>query len=183
MSELQGPRIPGEERSGRRGALGWIIGGLLALLLLALLIPLSCQALRGGSDPQGQDSGAPGKAIAQETDDGRGGGDARDAAGAKNTGATGGTGAGENAQAEPAGDEGSQAGKDTAAAADGASGSGAEDGKKTPNGGGDAKTGGGALPETGGMSPTALLAVGTVLLLMGSNGLSAVVCRRSASRD
>jgi LPXTG-motif cell wall-anchored protein len=178
MSELQGPRIPGEERSGRRRPLGWIIGGLLALLLLALLIPFSCQALRGGSDSQGQGSGAQGKAIAQETDDGRGGGDARDADGAKNTDATG---AGENAQAEPAGDEGSQAGKDTAAVADGAAGNGAEDGGKTPNGGGDAKTGG-DLPETGGMSPTALLVVGTVLLLMGSTGLSAVVCRRSASR-
>ena len=91
------------------------------------------------------------------------------------------TGAGENAQAEQAGDEGSQASKDTAAVADGAAGSGAEDGGKTPNGGGDAKTGG-DLPETGGMSPTALLVVGTVLLLMGSTGLSAAVCRRSASR-
>ena len=160
--------------------MGWIIGGLLTLLLLALLIPSSCQALRGGSDSQGQDSGAQGKTIAQETDDGRGGGGARDADGAKNTGATG---AGENAQAEePAGDEGSQAGKDTAAVADGAAGNGAEDGGKTPNERGDAKTGG-DLPETGGMSPTALLAVGTVLLLMGSNGLSAVVCRRGASRD
>ena len=143
--------------------------------MLALLIPFSCQALRGGSDSQGQDSGAQGKAIAQETDDGRGVGGTRDAVDAKNTGA------GENAQAEPVGDEGSQAGKDTAAVADGAAGSGAEDGGKTPNGGGDAKTGG-DLPETGGMSPTALLAVGTVLLLMGSTGLSAAVRRRSASR-
>jgi LPXTG-motif cell wall-anchored protein len=178
MSELQGPRIPGEERSGRRRRLGWIIGGLLALLLPALLIPFACQALRGGSDSQGRGSGAQGKAIAQEAGDGRGGGGARDADGAKNTGATG---AGENAQAEPAGDEGSQAGKDTAAEADGAAGSGAEDGGKTPNERGDAKTGG-DLPETGGMSPTALLVFGTVLLLMGSTGFSAVVCRRSASR-
>jgi hypothetical protein len=29
MSELQGPRIPGEERSGRRRPLGWIIEGLI----------------------------------------------------------------------------------------------------------------------------------------------------------
>lgn len=56
MSELQGPRIPGEERSGRRRPLGWIIGGLIALLLLALLIPFACQALGGGS--QGEGSGA-----------------------------------------------------------------------------------------------------------------------------
>jgi LPXTG-motif cell wall-anchored protein len=175
MSELQGPRIPGEERSGRRRPLSWIIGGLLALLLLALLIPFACQAIGGGADSQGRGSGAQGKAIAQEADDGRGGGGARDTDGAKITGA------GENAQAEPAGGEGSQAGKDTAAEADGAAGSGAEDGAKTPDERGDARTGG-ELPETGGMSPTAVLVVGTVLLLMGSTGLSAVVCRRSASR-
>ncbi len=177
MSELQGPRIPGEERSGRRRPLGWIIGGLLALLLLALLIPFACQALGGGADSQGQGPGAQEKAVAQEADDGRGGGGARDADGTKNTGATG---AGENAQAEPAGGEGSQAGKDTAAEADGAAGSGAEDGEKTPNERGDARTGG-DLPETGGMSPMALLAVGTALLLTGSTGLSAVVRRRSTS--
>ena len=184
MSELQGPRIPGEERSGRRRPLGWIIGGLLALLLLALLIPFACQAIGGGSDSQGQGSGTQGKAgsgtrgkaIAQEADDGGGG--ARDADGATNTGNPD---AGENAQAEPAGGEGSQDGKDTAAEADGAAGSGAvEDGEKTPNERGDARTGG-ELPETGGLSPTAVLVVGMVLLLMGSTGLSAVVCRRSAS--
>jgi LPXTG-motif cell wall-anchored protein len=177
MSELQGPRIPGEERSGRRRPLGWIIGGLLALLLLALLIPFACQALGGGSDSQAGGAGAQEKAVAQEADDGRGGGGARDADGAKNTGATG---AGENAQAEPAGGEGSQAGKDTAAGADGAAGSGVEDGEKTPNERGDARTGG-DLPETGGMSPAALLVVGTALLLTGSTGLSAVVRRRSTS--
>jgi hypothetical protein len=178
MSELQGPRIPGEERSGRKRPLGWIIGGLLALLLLALLIPFACQALGGGADSQGRGSGAQGKAIAQEADDGRGGGGARDADGAKNTGATG---TGENAQAEPAGGNGSQAAKETAAEADGAAGSGAVDGEETPNERGDARTAG-ELPETGGMSPTALLVVGTVLLLMGSTGLSAAVCRGRASR-
>src|SRR5215210_5764079 len=172
MSELQGPRIPGEERSGRKRPLGWIIGGLLALLLLALLIPLACQAIGGGSDPQDQGSGTQGKAIAQESDDEEGGGGARDADGAKSTGAR------ENAQADPAGGEGSQAGKDTAAKADGAAGSGEQEGEKTPNERGDARTGG-DLPETGGMSPMAVLFVGTVLLLMGSTGLSAVVCRRS----
>ena len=179
MSELQGPRIPGEERSGRRRPLGWIIGGLLALLLLALLIPFACQAIGGGSDSQGQGSGTQGKAIAQEADDGGGGGGARDADGATNTGNPD---AGENAQAEPAGGGGSQDGKDTATEADGAAGSGAvEDGEKTPSErGGDARIGG-ELPETGGMSPTALLVVGTVLLLMGSTGLCAAVCRRSAS--
>jgi LPXTG-motif cell wall-anchored protein len=178
MSELQGPRIPGEERSGRRRPLGWIIGGLLTLLLLALLIPFACQALRGGADTQGQGPGGQQKAVAQEADDGRGGGGARDADGAENMGAAG---TGENAQAEPIGGDGSQDSKETAAAADGAAGSGVEDGGKTPDERADAKTGG-ELPETGGMSPAALLVVGTTLLLMGSTGLSAVVRRRSTNR-
>jgi len=178
MSELQGPRILGEERSGRRRPLGWIIGGLAALLLLALLIPFACQALGGGADSQGQGPGSQGKAVAQEADDGQGGGGARDADGAKNTGA----GAAENAQAEPAGSDGSQDGKESAAEAHGAAGSGAEeDGGKTPDERGDAKTGG-DLPETGGMSPVALLIVGAALLLTGSIGLSAVGRRRNASR-
>jgi LPXTG-motif cell wall-anchored protein len=164
MSELQGPRIPGEERSGRRRPLGWIIGGLLALLLLALLIPFACQALGGGADSQGRGSGAQGEANAQEVDDKRGN-----------------TGAGENAQAEPSGSDDSQAGKETAAEANGTGRSGAEDGKKTPNEQGDS-TIGGNLPETGGMSPAALLVVGTALLLMGPTGLSVVVRRSSVSR-
>src|ERR671917_387283 len=110
MSELQGPRIPGEERSGRRRALGWIIGGL-ALLLLALLIPFSCQALRGGSDSQGQDSGAQGKAIAQDGEEGGGGGTKKEAEGEKNAAPPGG---GENAQGAPGGEGVPKAGKDTA---------------------------------------------------------------------
>src|SRR3712207_9375010 len=47
MSALQGPRTPGEEGSGRGRRLAWIIAGLIALLLLALLIPFACQALTG----------------------------------------------------------------------------------------------------------------------------------------
>ncbi len=176
MSELQGPRIPGEERSGRKRPLGWIIGGLLALLLLALLIPFACQAMGGGSDSRGQGSGTQGKAIAQEADDGGGG--TRDADGATNTGNPG---AVENAQAEPAGSDGSEDGKDFATEADRAAGSSAEDGEKISNERGNTRTGG-ELPETGGMSPTGLLVIGAVLLLMGSTGLSAVVCRRSATR-
>jgi LPXTG-motif cell wall-anchored protein len=175
MSELQGPRIPGEERSGRRRPLGWIIGGLIGLLLLALLIPFACQALGGGgADSQSQGPGEQKKAIAQEADDGRGGGDPRDAAdGAENMGA-GGTG--ENAQAEPAaGGDGSQDGKETASGANGT----AADGGKTPDERGDARIGG-DLPETGGMSPAVLLVVGMVLLLMGTTGLSALARRHSA---
>lgn len=70
MSELQGPRIPGEERSGRRRPLGWIIGGLITLLLLALLIPFACQALGGDSDPQGGQSG--GSGVQEQTSGARG---------------------------------------------------------------------------------------------------------------
>ena len=62
MSELQGPRIPGEEGSRRRRPLGWIIGGLIALL-----IPFACQALGGGSDPQSGGSGAQERTDAQDT--------------------------------------------------------------------------------------------------------------------
>src|SRR3712207_1608936 len=178
MSELQGPRIPGEERSGRRRPLGWIIGGLLALLLLALLVPFACQALvGGGADTQGQGPGGQQKAVAQEADDGQqGGGGARDAEGTKNTGATG---AGEDAQTGPAGGNGAQASKNTTAEADGATGSGAkQDSGKAPIERGGAKTGG-DLPETGGMPPASLLVVGTTLLLTGSTALSAVVRRRS----
>jgi len=178
MSELQGPRIPGEERSGRRRPLGWIVGGLAALLLLALLIPFACQALGGGADSQGRSSSTQGEANAQEADDKRGAGGTGDADDAKNMGNTG---AGENAQAKPAGSEDPQAGKETAAEANGTGGSGAEDGEKTPNERGDARSGGN-LPETGGISPAALLVVGTALLLMGTTGLSAVVRRSSASR-
>jgi LPXTG-motif cell wall-anchored protein len=181
MSELQGPRIPGEERSGRRRPLGWIIGGLLALLLLALLIPFACQALGGGgADTQGRGSGGQEKAVAQEADDGRGNGGAGDTEGAENMGA-GGTG--EDAQAEPAGSDGSQDGKEMGAAAeaDGAAGSGAEKGGMAPDERGGAKTGG-DLPETGGMSPAALLVVGMVLMLMGSTALSVVVRRSSTNR-
>ena len=52
MSELQGPRILGEERSGRRRSLWWIIAGVVALLPLALLMPFACQTLRRGPDSQ-----------------------------------------------------------------------------------------------------------------------------------
>ncbi len=186
MSELQGPRIPGEERSGRRRRpLGWIIGGLIALLLLALLVPFACQALGlggGAADSQGRGSGAQEKAIAQQAEEGGGGNGARDSDDTKNMGAGG---AGENAKAEPAGDEGSQVGKESGAeadgsAADGAAASGVEDTGNTPNERGDARTGE-ELPETGGMSPAALLVFGTALLLMCSTALSALVRRRSGA--
>jgi hypothetical protein len=129
MSELQGPRIPGEERSRRRRPVAWIIGGLIALFLLALLIPFACQALRGGSDAQGGGSGAQERTGAQGADDVQGGGDARGANGGENTGNTG---AGENARAEPTGGDGSRDGEEAAADAARAAGSGTQNGEKTP---------------------------------------------------
>jgi hypothetical protein len=178
MSELQGPRIPGEERSRRRRPVAWIIGGLIALFLLALLIPFACQALRGGSDAQGGGSGAQERTGAQGADDVQGGGDARGANGGENTGNTG---AGENARAEPTGGDGSRDGEEAAADAARAAGSGTQNGEKTPHERDDSRTGGG-LPETGGMPLAVLLAVGTALLLLGTAGLSAVVRRSSVNR-
>lgn len=168
MSELQGPRIPGEERSGRRRPLGWIVGGLIALLLLALLIPFACQALRGGSDPQGGSAG-----TQQERTGVQG------AAGAEGdeTTADAGNAAGETTRSEAA-QAGGQQGSETAAKANRATGNEPEkiSGEQAANRDRE------PLPETGGMSPAVLLAVGTALLLMGSTGLSTVVCRRSANR-
>src|SRR5918998_4666166 len=58
MSDLQGPRIPGEERSGRGLTAGRIILALVLLALLALLIPLACQALRGSDTEEASQGGS-----------------------------------------------------------------------------------------------------------------------------
>jgi hypothetical protein len=168
MSELQGPRIPGEERSGRRRPLGWIIGGLIALLLLAILIPFACQGLRGGADQQGGGAGAE-----QER-----------------TGAQGAAGAGDDETTADAGNATGETTRQEAAQAGGHQGG--ETATKTNRATGNdpekisgeqaATRSRERLPETGGMSPAVLLALGTALLLMGSTGLSAVVCRQSANR-
>lgn len=160
MSELQGPRIPGEEGSRRRRPLGWIIGGLIALLLLALLIPFACQALRGGSDPQGGGSGTRERASAQAAGDSQ--------SGDKNTGA------GENTRTGSTG--GSRGGEVAAAETDRAAGSGAETSGERAG-----TRAGGDLPETAGTSPVSLLAAGAALV-MATAGLSALVRLRSASR-
>ena len=63
MSDLQGRRIPGEENSGRKRPILWIVLGLVLLLLLAVLIPFACQAVGGGSGQgSGDGSGAQGGA-------------------------------------------------------------------------------------------------------------------------
>jgi LPXTG-motif cell wall-anchored protein len=170
MSELQGPRIPGEERSGRRRPSGWIIGGLIALLLLALLIPFACQALRGGPDPQG------GGAATQEERTGAQGAPVAAGEGSETTADAG--NATEESTLPEAAQAGSQQGGETATKANGATGN----GPKKISGEQAAVRSRERLPETGGISPRAVLVVGTVLLLVASTGLSAVVRRHSASR-
>ncbi|CAA9440799.1 hypothetical protein AVDCRST_MAG82-2868 [uncultured Rubrobacteraceae bacterium] len=58
-SNEDAPRVPGEERSGRGRPVIWIVLGLILLLLLALVIPFACQALRGSED-QGSGGGGAG---------------------------------------------------------------------------------------------------------------------------
>ena len=67
-SNENAPRVPGEERSGRGRPIVWIVLGLILLLLLALLIPFACQALRGSGDQGsgGGGSGAQGGGAQQE---------------------------------------------------------------------------------------------------------------------
>jgi LPXTG-motif cell wall-anchored protein len=164
MSELQGPRIPGEEHSGRRRPLGWIIGGLISLLLLALLIPFACQALGGGSDPQGGAAGTQQERTSAQ--------DAAVAGGETKAGA--GTAAGETTRPEAV-QVGGRQGGETAAKTNRATGNGPE----KISGEQAAVRSSERLPETGGMSPTVLLAVGLASLLMGSTGLSAALRRSS----
>jgi LPXTG-motif cell wall-anchored protein len=166
MSELQGPRIPGEERSGRRRPLGWIIGGLIALLLLALLTPFACQALRGGTDPQGGVAGT--QEERASTQGAAGAGDGGEIT------ADAGNAAGKTTRPEAAQADGQQGGE-TAAKTNRAPGN----GPKKISGEQAAARSKERLPETGGMSPAALLVVGTASLLIGCTGLSAVFRRSS----
>lgn len=76
-SNQDAPRVPGEEGGG--APWGKIIAALIGLLLLALLIPLACQAFRGTGD---EDSGTQGAGEATEARDG----------GAQGTGGGGGAG-------------------------------------------------------------------------------------------
>lgn len=173
VSELQGPRIPGEEGSRRRRPLGWIIGGLIALLLLALLIPFACQALRGGSDSQGGGSGGQERTSTQGADNAQGAAGAGDAAGAEEP-----TGAGETTRTESAQAGGSQGGEATTATdrAARSDGEGGEEASGDQAGAGNAER----LPESGGMSPAILLAVGASLVA-GAAGLCAWVRRCTAN--
>lgn len=179
MSELQGPRIPGEEGSRRRRPIGWIVAGLIALLLLALLIPFACQALTGGSDPQEGASGSQENTGAQDSGDG---GDASDD---ESRGAAGGEGtdgdgagevaaAGENTDAQAA-DDGSSGGERATAQTDEAAGDGAGS-----NEGGSGERAGKPLPDTGGTSPPVLLALGTSLVAIAA-GLYALARRYGPS--
>ena len=188
MSELQGPRIPGEERTGRRRPVAWIIGGLFALLLLALLIPFACQALGGaGSDPQSGGSGAQEeeKTSAQGTDDAQGaGGEQGAAAGADASGGKTTAGAGEAA----GGGGAAGANKETTRAK--ATQAGAPQKREANTGasrspGGEKVSGEGAadvrdierLPASGGTSPASLLTAGGAFLVVSALGLLALMRR------
>lgn len=70
-SNEDAPRVPGEERSGRRPMV-WIVLGLILLLLLALLIPFACQAIREPTDQgSGGGSGAQGGTQKDKQNPGR----------------------------------------------------------------------------------------------------------------
>ena len=171
MSESQGPRIPGEEGSGRGRRLGWIIAALIALLLLALLVPFACQALTGGSDPQDGASGTQENAAAQGGDDAGSGEEAGDgnAAGSESTDDSGG---GELAAAQESTNASDENGSQDRGTAEG-----------SDRGAADRAGGGGAddpLPETGG-APVVLFAAGTSLVMVAAC-LLALVRRQSAER-
>jgi hypothetical protein len=72
-SNEDAPRVPGEEGSGRRRPILWAVLGLILLLLLALLVPFACQALRGTGD-QGSGNGGSGTgAGGAQTEEAQGG--------------------------------------------------------------------------------------------------------------
>ena len=132
--------------------MGWIIGGLIALLLLALLIPFACQALSRGSDPQGESSSG----SQQDT-----------------TGAQAAAGAGGGETTAGAGNAADEAATKTSRATG--------KGSERTSGERAVAQGGERLPESGGMPPAALLAVGTLLLPVGGVGLFATVRRCRAN--
>lgn len=106
MSDLQGRRIPGEEDSGRKRPVLWIVLGLVLLLLLAVLIPFACQAMGGGQGGNGG-QGAQGGAEQGSDDKGAGDGAGNKARGDK-AGGEGGTGPGKAAPGETASDGGGE---------------------------------------------------------------------------
>lgn len=160
MSELQGPRIPGEEGSRRRRPIGWIAAGIIALLLLALLIPFACQALTGGTDPQGGASGSQENTGARDSGDG---GSASDGESTDSGGAGEVAAAGENTGAQAAGD-GDSRDEGAATQTDEAAGDGAGSGE-----GRSGEQAGEPLPDTGGTSPAILLALGTSLVAIAAS--------------
>jgi hypothetical protein len=102
-SNRDAPRVPGEEGGGTPW--GKIIAALIGLLLLALLIPLACQALRGSGD---EGSGAQGGSDAEEQRNAQGAGGAQgDGSGGEGSGddGSGGGAAGESTGAQNAGRE------------------------------------------------------------------------------
>lgn len=175
MSALQGPRIPGEEGSGRGRRLGWIVAALVALILLALLVPFACQALTGGSGPQDGASGT------QENTDAQGGAAGGDEAGSgEEAGGDGNAAVSESSEDNRGGEVASAQEKSTNASdengsQDRGSAEGSERAAAERAGGGRADE---PLPETGG-SPVVLFVAGTSLVMVAA-GLLALVRRQSA---
>jgi hypothetical protein len=178
MSDLQGPRIPGEEGSGRGRRLGWIIAALIALLLLALLVPFACQALTGGSEPQGGASGTQENAAAQGGDEAGSGGEA---GGDGNAGSDGNAAGSESTEDNGGGEVAAAQESTNASDENGSQDRGTAEG--SDRGAADRAGGGGAddpLPETGG-APVVLFAAGTSLVMVAAC-LLALVRRQSAER-
>lgn len=69
-SNRDAPRVPGEEGGG--APWGKIIAALIGLILLAILIPLACQALRGGTGDEGSDGTQDSEEAAQQSRNGGG---------------------------------------------------------------------------------------------------------------
>ena len=159
-SNEDAPRVPGSEGGPPWGR---IIAALIGLLLLALLIPLACQALRGDDGSGAQDPGTQEKANPQEKDDEQGG--AGGTAGGKDRETTGG------GSSSSGGSRGAAAGEQEPADADAAAAGDDEPDAKS-------RAQGEELPESGGVPSNILPALGAAMTLVGSSLLRGISARR-----
>lgn len=143
------PAQPEDDRG--RGGLPWgkIIAAAIGLLLLALIIPLACQALTGGSDEGSGGGGQETTGAGQQSDQGAGAGNTSGANTTGDTSAAGGTTA--TGGAPDAGQQASGSGGTTPTGASG--GAGGEQASGSPAGAATAGFGaatGGAVGQVGG---------------------------------
>lgn len=108
-SNEDAPRVPGEERSGRRRPILLAVLGLILLLLLALLVPFACQGLSGTGDQGSGNGGSEAGAGGTQKEEVQGGkpDTKRDAAQGGGSDGTGKSGAQENTDAQGEQDAGS----------------------------------------------------------------------------